>query len=631
MASTKSPTNQVAQIRSKRNPETGKEQQIIEILGNNSISKSWDAAWFDTHGSIITKFPFSAFRWSRDEKSLVYVAEHKMPKTESFYKFRKPNKSADDKDDGSNIESGHEFDYKEDWGEALDSITHSVIGVLNVETDEVKVVEVPGKSLAEPFFVGKDGSKIGFIGYEEEPRRLGLIYCPIRRSYLYTYDLISNELTMIHGSEPVAIRSVRPSNDGDKLVFLENSILGPHMKASRLMLIDNLDAGSKAVEIVGTKITGINGLDALYIQDSLLNRCWTSSNNHIVLSCMSYNVRKVLAVEIQSRKIIVINLPSASGGSVLDLCNDNLVVSTSTINMKPSVLVGRLNLEKPDKISWVTVGVTPKSDSISYSVDTIRSEVDGTNVYAILCSPSELTSSPGPCVVLPHGGPHSGFVDSYMSTVILLANLGFKSLLINYRGSTGFNEQYLNSLPGFVGDLDVKDVVTAISHYAGNKLIDKNQLVLWGGSHGGFLVTHLSGQFANLNFKSCICRNPVTDLVGMLEQTDIPDWIFTEGLEPGKSLYDFKKPALDPFSNEKLLKMSPIYYVDQVKTATLMMLGKKDRRVPLSQGMKWYKSLKARGVATKCILYDDKHDLYKVDVDADAFVNIMIWILTHWD
>lgn len=634
MAFTKSrKTNQVAQIRSKRNEETGKDHQVIEILGSCFKSKSWDAQWFDVHGAVITKFPFASFRWSNNGKFLVYVAEHKAPKTESFYKFKKPNKSSDNKDDEPKPEPGHEFDYKEDWGEALDGIIHSVVCVLNIETDEVKVIEVPNKSLAEPFFIGEDGSQVGFIGYEEEPRRLGLIYCPIRKSYLYKYDINSSELTMIYGSEPVALRSVRPSNNGEKLVFLENSILGPHLKASKLMLIQDLKSSSNVIEVVGTSITGSHGLDALYIQDSLPTNCWTANNQQVVFSCRSYNTRKILAVNVDSREIFQVNPPFASGGTVLDLLDDVLVLSTCAINIKPTLVVGRLNT-KELSITWVhNNGQSPNADDkISYSIDTIPSEGDKTPVYTILCSPSNFKSLSGPCVVLPHGGPHSGFVDSYMSTVVILAKLGFKSLLINYRGSAGFNEPYLNSLPGFVGDLDVKDMVSVMNHYVANKLIDRDQLVLWGGSHGGFLVAHLSGQCASLfDFKSCICRNPVTDLVGMLEQTDIPDWIFTEGLEPGKSLYDFEKPALDPNSSERLLKMSPIYYVDQVKVATLMMLGKKDRRVPLSQGMKWYKGLKARGVATRCILYDDKHDLYKVDVDADAFVNIMIWILTHWD
>lgn len=487
--------------------------------------------------------------------------------------------------------------------------------------------------MAEAFFIGHDGSKVGFIAYDEEPKRLGLIYCPIRRSFLYTYDIKSSELKMIHGSEPTAIRSVRPSTDGCKLVFLENSILGPHLKASKLMFIRDLKSNGNAVEIVGTSISGIPGLDALYIQDSLPTNCWASNNQHVVFSSMSYNNRLILVVDTVSCTIAKVSPPIHSGASVLDVHNNFVVLSTSSTCIEPTVMVGYLNPEAPNLSTWVPVGADLKmDDSISYSIDTIPSEVDQTPIYSIFCSPPSLNSSPGPCVVLPHGGPHSCFVDGYINTVVLLIKLGFKCMLINYRGSAGFSEPYLDSLPGFVGDKDVKDVISAINHYVSNKLVDKDQLVLWGGSHGGFLVTHLSGQCSSMfDFKSCICRNPVTDLVGMLEQTDIPDWIFTEGLEPGKSSYDFTKPALDPEATQKLLKMSPIYFVDQVKTPTLMMLGKKDRRVPLSQGLKWYKCLKASQVPTKCILYDDKHDLYKVDVDADAFVNIMIWILTHWN
>ena len=354
------------------------------------------------------------------------------PKLSSFYKFKKPNKSAgNDADNEPKPEPGHEFDYKEDWGEALETIVHTVVCVLNVESDEVKVVEVPGKSLAEPFFLGQDSSRIGFIAYDEEPRRLGLIFCPIRRNYVYTYDLTSSELTMVHGSDPVAVRSARLSNDGNRLVFLENSILGPHLKASKLMLLNNLKSGgSKAIEVVGTSITGVPLLDALYIQDSLPSKCWTVDNKHVVFSCMSYNNRKVLAVNVDDRVIIEIKPPTPSGATVLSLVNGVLIVSTSASNMKPSVMVGGLDLSQPDNITWVPAGPSPKSDeSIFYSVDTIPSEVDKTPVYAIFCSPTELKSKPGPCVVLPHGGPHSGFVDSYMNIPVLLSKLGFKSLL----------------------------------------------------------------------------------------------------------------------------------------------------------------------------------------------------------
>jgi len=65
-------------------------------------------------------------------------------------------------------------------------------------------------------------------------------------------------------------------------------------------------------------------------------------------------------------------------------------------------------------------------------------------------------------------------------------------LFINYRGSTGLGKDYVESLIGKIGDFDVKDVCNALQS---NSLWSNRKLVLFGGSHGGFLVTHLSGQY----------------------------------------------------------------------------------------------------------------------------------------
>jgi len=70
--------------------------------------------------------------------------------------------------------------------------------------------------------------------------------------------------------------------------------------------------------------------------------------------------------------------------------------------------------------------------------------------------------------------------------------LGFAVLFINYRGSTGLGKDYVESLIGKIGDFDVKDVYNALQS---NSLWSNRKLVLFGGSHGGFLVTHLSGQY----------------------------------------------------------------------------------------------------------------------------------------
>ena len=175
--------------------------------------------------------------------------------------------------------------------------------------------------------------------------------------------------------------------------------------------------------------------------------------------------------------------------------------------------------------------------------------------------------------------------------------------------------------------MDVKDVMKCIMHCSDKNEIDKSKLILHGGSHGGLIVAHLCGQYADMNFKACICRNPVIDMAGMIEVTDIPDWCYAFGF--GKNLaYQFDKvPNAD--QAKILLEKSPIHWVGQVKAPTLVLLGKEDRRVPSTQGMKYYKILKARGIDTKCYFYPDRHSLMKPNVDGDVFIQTSCWILNN--
>lgn len=98
-------------------------------------------------------------------------------------------------------------------------------------------------------------------------------------------------------------------------------------------------------------------------------------------------------------------------------------------------------------------------------------------------------------------------------------------LQVNYRGSIGAGEDSVNSLLGKVGQADVSDCMAAL-RAALEKFpwIDPDRVALVGGSHGGFLVAHLSGQHPDA-FKAVVARNPVIDLASMSTISDIPDWL----------------------------------------------------------------------------------------------------------
>jgi len=236
-----------------------------------------------------------------------------------------------------------------------------------------------------------------------------------------------------------------------------------------------------------------------------------------------------------------------------------------------------------------------------------------------------------PLIVTPHGGPHglctSSFVPAYAFQV---ASQGYALLLVNFRGSIGFGNSNLNSLPGKCGTQDVADVLLATQTVLNIEpaVVDSARVSVVGGSHGGFLAGHMVGQYPEL-FKVGVMRNPVTNIASMVGVTDIRDWCFVEAL--GHTAYDFNRyqiPTADDLA--KMWLCSPVAHAHKVKAPTLLCVGAKDRRVPCSQSIEFYNILKSQGVETKMLWYPE--DVHAIDIlksDADEWVNVMDWLNKH--
>eukprot|EP00850_Spirogloea_muscicola_P008522 SM000045S16267 [mRNA] locus=s45:548541:549966:- [translate_table: standard] len=127
---------------------------------------------------------------------------------------------------------------------------------------------------------------------------------------------------------------------------------------------------------------------------------------------------------------------------------------------------------------------------------------------------------PAPLLVVPHGGPHGVTTTSFVMSYLFLVSVGYHVVHVNYRGSTGFGEEALQSLPDHVGKQDVADVLSALARV--KEHVKGDRVAVVGGSHGGFLAAHQISQ-APRSFKTAFLRNPVCNLASMMGVTDIAD------------------------------------------------------------------------------------------------------------
>jgi acylaminoacyl-peptidase len=143
------------------------------------------------------------------------------------------------------------------------------------------------------------------------------------------------------------------------------------------------------------------------------------------------------------------------------------------------------------------------------------------DVSSILLLPDDTGNEKLPLIVVPHGGPHSATPTSFVPSYGYLCQHGRYAVLhVNFRGSTGFGQAALESLAGNAGTLDVLDVVAATRAAINTGVIDAERVGICGGSHGGFLAAHLSGQHPDL-FKVASMRNPCINIASMVTAVSV--------------------------------------------------------------------------------------------------------------
>jgi dipeptidyl aminopeptidase/acylaminoacyl peptidase len=197
-----------------------------------------------------------------------------------------------------------------------------------------------------------------------------------------------------------------------------------------------------------------------------------------------------------------------------------------------------------------------------------------------------------PLMLYIHGGPHSMYGVGMNFEFQNHAAEGYVVLYTNPRGSTGYGQEFGNAINNNYPGEDYNDLMTGVDEVIKRGYIDERNLFVCGGSGGGVLTTWIVGHTDR--FAAAVAMKPVINWYSFIGTTDDADWY-----------YNFKKlPWEDP---QEHLRRSPITYVGNVKTPTMLMTGELDLRTPMEQTEQFYRALKMRKVDTLMVRIADEY------------------------
>ena len=219
---------------------------------------------------------------------------------------------------------------------------------------------------------------------------------------------------------------------------------------------------------------------------------------------------------------------------------------------------------------------------------------DGTTIEGVLHKPMDYDSSRQyPLLVVIHGGPTGVDFEtpilSYVYPVNQWLNKGALVLRVNYRGSAGYGEAFRALNVRNLGVGDAWDVLSGVDHLIGKGIVDSTRMGAMGWSQGGYISAFLTT--TTNRFKAISVGAGISNWMTYYVNTDI---------------HPFTRQYLKatPWQDEDIYrKTSPMTYITQASTPTLIQHGENDRRVPIPNAYELLQGLRDQDVDARLIIY----------------------------
>ena len=318
------------------------------------------------------------------------------------------------------------------------------------------------------------------------------------------------------------------------------------------------------------------------------------------------------------RKVITQKIGSVSfgrpySGGDFDISDDGDVAITLADTQRPADIAIVKN-GKTQRLTKLNDDALGNKQLAKVEEIWLKSSYDDLPIQGWVAYPPGFDSSKKyPLILEIHGGPVANYGPHFSAEIQLFAAKGNVVLYMNPRGSDSYGKEFAQTIHHNYPSNDFDDLMTGVDALIGKGFIDQSKLFVTGGSGGGVLTAWIVGHTDR--FSAAVVAKPVINWISFVLTADFYPF-FADYWFPGK-----------PWDNiEHYMKRSPISYVGNVKTPTMLLTGEADYRTPISETEQFYQALKLQGVDTAMVrIPDASHGITKRPSNLMAKVAYIQW------
>jgi dipeptidyl aminopeptidase/acylaminoacyl peptidase len=426
---------------------------------------------------------------------------------------------------------------------------------------------------------------------------------------LYAIDEKSGTATSIHHPD-LQIASPRWSGDGKRIAYIGGIMSDESITGGDVYVVPA--NGGAATDVTPN------------LRASVVTIAWNGSPNRVLATELAGDRMVIASIDPDGKRqqqlwtgqetIYATGFAGvAPGDAGVSVSRDGKVAATirQSITAPPEIAIGTLGaLHNVTSANAHARRLTGAARSLTWTSE--AATVQGWLIFP----PDAQAGVKYPVVTFVHGGPAFAHYPLYPSGPFAFeASLAARGYIVfepNPRGSYGQGEAFTRANVKDFGYGDLRDILVGLDAVGQTIPVDPKRVGIFGWSYGGYMTMWAVTQ--TNRFKAAVSGAGLSDWLSYYGTNDIDTWMIPYF---GNNVYD---------DAAVYARSSPISYVKQVKTPTLMVAGDRDAEVPVTQSYEYWHALRDLGVPTELVIYPGEgHLFYKPADQQDVARRVTAW------